>query len=142
VRDAEDVERLGEAEDAPQERDLFFPRPARLPVAIPVLVQGVDGRRSRLREAELPRDVGTALATRWKMSVCVPCFSPSRTSAAARANGEPAGATVRAAQSRFSVRFDQSTVFTALFRRRSSLRKSEQIFAAFDEQPASLSRRA
>ncbi len=67
-----------------------------------------------------------------KMSCCEPCLNPSRTSAAARPSGELAGATFRTAQRKFSERLVHSTVLTPPFSR-----KSEQILAAFDEQPAS-----
>jgi len=77
-----------------------------------------------------------------KRSSCEPCLKPSRTSAAARPSGELSGATFRTAQTKFSERLVHSTVFTPRLSRRSSPRKSEQILAAFDEQPASFSRSA
>ena len=77
-----------------------------------------------------------------KISFAVPCWSPSLTMVAARASGEPSGATFRTAQIRFSEKLVQSTVLEPGLSRRSSLRKSLQILAAFDEQPASLSSNA
>jgi len=108
-----------------------------------VLVERPDRLRGLLREAELACDVGATLAARLEEVELRALLEAEQ--------DECCGTTERRALGRdvpdgpdevLSGRLVHSTVFTPRLSRRSSPRKSEQILAAFDEQPASLSRRA
>ena len=52
ARGVEDLDRLGEAEDPPEQRDLLAAQPARLAAAVPVLVERADRLGGRGLEAE------------------------------------------------------------------------------------------
>ena len=64
MRDDEDVDRLRQAEDPSEHRDLLAAEAERLTVAVPVLIQRSNRACGLLREAELFRDVGAELAPR------------------------------------------------------------------------------
>ena len=64
ARGVEDLRRLREAEDAPEQRDRGTGQAARLPFAVPVLVERADRLRRARGEAQQPRDLRPAIAAR------------------------------------------------------------------------------
>ena len=94
----EDLGRLGEAEDAPEQRDLLAAQAARLAAAVPVLVERAD-RLGRLGlEAEQVRDLGAAVAARLHQRARdLALVLDGEQALDALARSEPPGATVRSA---------------------------------------------
>ena len=60
----EHLERLRQAQDPAEQRDLLAAQPERLAGAVPVLVERADRLRGALRQLEHARDLGAALAAR------------------------------------------------------------------------------
>ena len=64
ARRVEDLDRLREAEDAREQRDLLPRQSVRHPAPVPVLVEAADRRRRLLGQVEHARDLGAAVAAR------------------------------------------------------------------------------
>src|SRR5215203_5841287 len=64
ARGMEDLDRLGQAEDAGEQRDLLALHATWLATAVPVLVERADGVRRRLAQPCQQRDLRAALAAR------------------------------------------------------------------------------
>ena len=87
----EDLHRLREAGDAREQRDLLAAQAARLPAAVPVLVEAADRVRGLDRQADQERDLGAAVAARLHQRARHLALVPDRLEPAAAVAQRPVG---------------------------------------------------